>query len=327
MNRLGTCVATVLAALLAAMVSTMAAAGASEGTVGLVTLPESPPPVALIERGASDAATEASVPYVSHDLAGATEEEWADEVATLAGTVAALIIDTPFEVPLVAERAHELGVPVVATVRGDDAALYDVLVRMDDAEAGRRAADVMSAAIERRRSAANVVVTIDCPPEGPDVASRVAAFTEAVDATGFEVVAIRSEASDPSEAATLLGGVLEDMGAVAGVLACNAPIALGALEAIAAAGLDPASDVTTIAFGWDPPLLQAVADGRIAASLAQDFPGIGATAMRVASELAQGSMPVLDDPERRIRFVPYVLVSAENVEEFQARVDLSAAAD
>lgn len=93
------------------------------------------------------------------------------------------------------------------------------------------------------------------------------------------------------------------------VLANNDDMALGALMAVEEAGL--AGSILIAGIDAVPDALQAVAAGRLACTVFQNASGQGQTALQTAYDMA------LNKPYRPLSWIPFRLVTKENVKEFQ----------
>jgi len=92
------------------------------------------------------------------------------------------------------------------------------------------------------------------------------------------------------------------------ILANNDQMAIGALQALDAAGRD---DVIVMGVDAIPDAVQLVADGKLDATVLQDAKGQGGGGVEVVSKLLNGETP------EAITWIDFVLVNADNVAEFQ----------
>jgi inositol transport system substrate-binding protein len=92
------------------------------------------------------------------------------------------------------------------------------------------------------------------------------------------------------------------------ILSNNDTMAIGALEALKAAGRD---DVIVMGVDAIPDAVAMVAEGTLAATVLQDAEGQGAGAVEIAESVLGGSTP---EP---IKWIEFVLVTPDNVAEFQ----------
>ena len=100
---------------------------------------------------------------------------------------------------------------------------------------------------------------------------------------------------------------------LAGIYATNDPEAIGANQALKAAGLNGVSDVLVVGFNGDAPALELIEAGEIAATIRQDPYGQGKAAVEAAMQLLAGEAIEYSDPETRSIYFPVEVVTADNV--------------
>jgi ribose transport system substrate-binding protein len=105
---------------------------------------------------------------------------------------------------------------------------------------------------------------------------------------------------------------------LAGIYATNDPEAIGANQALKAAGKNGVSDVLVVGFNGDAPALELIEAGEIAATIRQDPYGQGSAAVDAALALLAGEAIEYDDPDSRSIFFPVEVVTAENVDMYMA---------
>ena len=110
---------------------------------------------------------------------------------------------------------------------------------------------------------------------------------------------------------TLLTQYGDEVGAV---WAANDDMALGAVQALEAAGRD---GVAVAGIDAVPEALEAVADGTMTATVSSDGPWQGAVGLAMGYCAATGELDVADiDPEDRAFFAEQFLITADNVAEY-----------
>ena len=103
-----------------------------------------------------------------------------------------------------------------------------------------------------------------------------------------------------------------------GIYATNDPEAIGANQALKAAGLSGVSDVLVVGFNGAAPALELIEAGEIAATIRQDPYGQGKAAVAAALQLLGGEAIEYSDPESRSIFFPVEVVTADNVAEYMS---------
>jgi inositol transport system substrate-binding protein len=91
------------------------------------------------------------------------------------------------------------------------------------------------------------------------------------------------------------------------ILANNDEMALGAVQALQAAGRD---DVLVLGVDATPDAREAVRNGDLAATVLQDLSGQGRTGAEIAHEALMGNSPT------QVTWIDFVPVTADNVDEF-----------
>lgn len=211
-------------------------------------------------------------------------------------------------VPVVG-KANRSGIPVVivdsrldeATVQADGV-VYATFIGSDNYEGGRMAAHHVAAATGGH---ANVILLEGIP--GHETAdNRIRGFRDAL----TNHPAIRIVASQPANAERDQGfnvtqNLLQAHREVQAVFAGNDLMALGALEAIAAAGL--AGKIKVLGFDAIDEARQEIAAGRMEASVAQNPTEMGRVAVETAVKVARGEAVPRSLP------VPIELITRTNV--------------
>ena len=101
---------------------------------------------------------------------------------------------------------------------------------------------------------------------------------------------------------------------LAGIYATNDPEAIGANQALKAAGKNGVTDVLVVGFNGDAPALELIQAGEIAATIRQDPYGQGKAAVEAAMQLLAGEAIEYSDPETRSIYFPVEVVTADNVD-------------
>jgi ribose transport system substrate-binding protein len=118
----------------------------------------------------------------------------------------------------------------------------------------------------------------------------------------LKVVAKQAADFDRTKSLNVMENMLQGNPDIQAVFAQNDEMALGAVEAIAATG----RDILVIGFDGSADALQAVKDGKLSATIAQQFDLIGQKAVQTAAEVLQGKTVESSIP------VPIKLVTKDN---------------
>lgn len=133
---------------------------------------------------------------------------------------------------------------------------------------------------------------------------RLAGFTEALDRADVTVLATQSANYDRALGMTTMEDWIQSFPEIHGVVAANDQMALGAREALLAAGRE-----SVLISGVDgmPDMLQAIADGTASHSVFQNASAQAAAAVEVLALIRAGG----EVPAETI--VPFEPITAENV--------------
>jgi len=292
------------------------------GAAGLIACgrgeraPEAGPRVALVlktlnspffiemQRGAQEAATRLGVDLVVQAAEREVDvEKQMQIVENLIQTGVKALCITPSgskEIVPALVKANRAGIPVVVVdTRVDPKTAEEAQVRIDafvgsDNYEGGRLAGQHLLALTGGKARVGILEGIPGHETGD---SRLKGFRDAVkDAGDLRIVASQTANWERDQGFTVFQNLLQAHRDLDAVFACNDMMALGAVEAIAAAGR--AGQVTVIGFDAVEDARKAIASGAMAASVAQ-FPGeMGRRAVESAAMLIRGEKP---SPDQRVR--------------------------
>lgn len=271
-----------------------------------------------MERGTREAAEEKGWEFVLHDQRSDENEMVTGAQALLDQNIDVLIISpvNPEALGPIVNKAQEMGIPVVVDDIGGGGTPYDAIVISDNEDGGVQAAEYMAAQIEANGVTSRKVVSITCEPSAFYAARRNEGFRAAIEAAGYEVVTELSGNSRAEDAYDIMNDALARDPDVAGVFACNDPMAVAAGNAITDAGMDPVNDIVTVGLNGDPEALTAIESGGLSATVAQDPAGMGALTVDLAEQLANGETPDFDNEAEREVYQEVTLVTSENLADF-----------
>lgn len=210
-------------------------------------------------------------------------------------------------VPVLA-RAIEAGIVVVnIDVRLSEEALADAGVNIpfvgpDNAAAAKMVGDVLA---EELGEGAGVII-LEGVPGADNAVQRSNGFTQAAEEGGLNIVATESGHWETDEAFALTTNLLTANPDVAGIMASNDSMALGAVRAVDSLGLT--EDVTVVGFDNIPAIQPLVCDGTVLATLDQFGAQQASNGIDVAMEMIAG--------EAREGWIttPVELITAENLD-------------
>ena len=260
--------------------------------------------------------------------AAAEGEGWTVNVIDTAGDVAAVIsriedvvnqgVDAivinvdPAQVEAGLQVASDAGIPVF----GMDAGSHPLLVTNVTSNGYAMAAETATYVVDRLNGSGGVVMFIF--EAFPPVQKR-GIIADTIFANNPDITVIDRVTPDVAD-----GGIADSRAQMEAILAANPDAgsisavwaawdqpALGALQAIEAAGREN-EGIVIVGIDANPQALDAIAaGGNFSASVAQDFEGIGAATADAVSRVLAG-----EDINQSVIYVPTVLVTSANVADF-----------
>ncbi|MDE0563460.1 ribose ABC transporter substrate-binding protein RbsB [Exiguobacterium sp. B2(2022)] len=178
------------------------------------------------------------------------------------------------------QAANDAGIPVITVDRNAETGEVVAHVASDNVAGGRLAGDYMVELVGEGQK----VVELEGIPGASATRDRGQGFNEAIDGK-LEVVAKQSANFDRAEGLTVMENILQDNKDIVAVFAHNDEMALGAVQALEAAGM---SDVKVIGFDATDDAVKAVEGGTMAATVAQKPAEIGKLGVEAAINHLKG---------------------------------------
>ncbi|MGA9466837.1 MAG: ribose ABC transporter substrate-binding protein RbsB [Exiguobacterium marinum] len=187
------------------------------------------------------------------------------------------------------QAANDAGIPVITVDRNAETGDVVAHVASDNVAGGQLAGDYMVELVGEGQK----VVELEGIPGASATRDRGQGFNEAIDGK-LEVVAKQSANFDRAEGLTVMENILQDNKDIVAVFAHNDEMALGAVQALDAAGM---SDVKVIGFDATDDAVNAVEEGTMAATVAQKPTEIGKLGVEAAinhlsGETVEENIPV-----------------------------------
>jgi ribose transport system substrate-binding protein len=247
-----------------------------------------------MQKGAEDAAQTAGINLVVQAAEREVDVEKQMQIIEnlIQSRVAALCV-TPSgskEVVPAIVKANRAGIPVVIVdTRVDDGALRDAgghiasFVGSDNFEGGKLAGEF----IAKRLGGKGKVAILEGIPGHETGDSRLRGFHQAIDReTGIEVVASQTANWERDQGYNVFQNILQAHPDVQALFACSDLMALGAVEAIAAAG--KTGKIIVVGFDAFSEAREAVLKGGMQATIAQSPFDMGRIAVENAARLLKG---------------------------------------
>ncbi|MFI2432321.1 substrate-binding domain-containing protein [Streptomyces sp. NPDC018693] len=200
--------------------------------------------------------------------------------------------------------ADKARIPVIAVDRGVNKASLDALVASDNVAGGELAAKT----IAEKLGGTGKIVILQGQPGTSAARERAEGFAKGLKAfPGIQVVAQQPADFDRTKGLDVMSNLLQAHPDVQGVIAANDEMALGAIKAL---GSKAGRSVHVVGFDGTPDGLQAVEQGTLYASVAQQPSELGRIAVDNALRALQGKKV-----EEMVK-VPVKVVTKENVAGF-----------
>jgi ribose transport system substrate-binding protein len=271
-----------------------AAGGAGKPTVALVVKTLNNPFFIEMQRGAEEAAKKAGVTLLVQAADREIDVERQMQIIEnlIERKVDALCIapSGSREIVPVIVKANQAKIPVlIVDTRADEKALeaaggkIATFIGSDNYDGGKLAGAFL---VEKLGGKGNVAVLEGIPGHETGDA-RLRGFREAIaKAPGMKIVASQPANWERDQGFNVAQNILQAHPDVNALFACNDLMALGATEAIAAAG--KAGKIVVVGFDAQPEARAAIQRGTMAATIAQFPARMGATAIENAAKLLRG---------------------------------------
>ena len=268
-------------------------------------------------KGIEDAAKAAGYGFVLSDEKSSQQTEVSGSMDLINQGISALVVSPvqPPSLPAVIDAGHSAKIPVIIGDVGV-AGNYDAFVLSDNLGGGKLAAQYM---IDHFKSMSGTkeVLVIALHPGSAVGDVRVKGFVDAIQQdSSFKVVATLNGNDTVEGGYQVTQNTLSANPKLVGIYAANDPEAEGAVQALKAAGKNGVKDVYVIGFNGDPPALQLIKSGDMAATIRQDPYGQGKKCAEIAMKLMNNQPVEFSDPASKSVFFPVKVVDSTNVDQF-----------
>lgn len=255
----------------------------SELTVGVSVSTLSNPFFVSLEDGITTLANENDTTIISVDAQDDSAKQ-TNDVDDLIQQGVDVILINPVDSAAIApavESANSAGIPVIMVDRATDAGEFVTLVASDNVAGGEMAGQYI---VDQVGEGAKVLQLEGVP--GASATNERGQGFENVAETSLDLVDNQSANFDRAEGLTVMENMLQANPDVEAVFAQNDEMALGAIEALQGAGLQ--GQVTVVSFDGTEGGLEAVENGTLAATIAQQPEEMGRLALQVAYDYYAG---------------------------------------
>lgn len=261
--------------------------------IGLAVSTQSNPFFVTLKKGAEEEAQKQGLTLITVDA----QDDPAKQIASIEDLIqkkVKVILVNPTDSDAVVgavKAANAAGIPVVTldrSVNGGEVASH---VASDNVAGGKMAAEYLLEKIGNQGD----VVELEGIPGASAARERGQGFHEVIDqAKDVKVVGRQPADFDRAKGLSVMENILQANKNVKGVFAHNDEMALGAVQALEAAGM---KDVTVVGFDATDDAVNAVKAGKMSATVAQKPELIGKTAVDAAKKIIDGqpvdkSLPV-----------------------------------
>lgn len=243
--------------------------------------------------GAKEKAEELGVDLTVVDAGNDTAKQSADIEDLLAKGIKVLIIN-PEDSAAVApeiEDAISAGIKVIAVDRTVEGVEVDCYIGTDNVKAGEKAGSYFLEKIGENSK----VAILEGIPGASSAIDRDQGFHNAIDGK-LDVVASQTANYDRAEGLSVTENLLQANPDIKGILSANDEMALGALEAVEAAGKVPGKDIFVTGFDAGDDALNAVKEGKMLFTVEQKTVEMGQMAVETALSMMKGEDAPKDIP-------------------------------
>ncbi|GAA0485649.1 ribose ABC transporter substrate-binding protein RbsB [Salinibacillus aidingensis] len=253
-------------------------------TVGLSVSTQNNPFFVTLKEGAEAAAEEQGIDLTVVDAQDDSAKQVSDVEDLIQQGVDILLINPTDSAAIVSavESANSADIPVITVDRSAEGGDVVAHIASDNVKGGEMAANY----IVEQINGEGKVVELEGIPGSSAARERGEGFHNVVDEEeGIEIVAKQTANFNRSEGLTVMENIIQGTDQIDAVFAHNDEMALGALQALSAAGLE---DVTVVGFDATDDAVKAVEEGRLAATIAQQPTLIGEKAIETAVKVSKG---------------------------------------
>lgn len=252
-------------------------------TIGFVVSTQTNPFFVTLKEGAEAKAKELGVELIVLDSQDDSTKAASNMEDLITRGVDVIIVnptDSDAIVPSV-EAANEAGIPVITVDRVSNGGEVVSSVASDNIAGGKMAGEF----IIEKLAGKGKVVELEGISGANSAIERGQGFNEAIEGSGLEVVAKQTADYDRSKGLEVMENILQSQPEIDAVFAHNDEMALGALEAIKAAGRD---NIIVVGFDATDDAVASVEAGDLAATIAQQPDIMGQKAIEIAQKVANG---------------------------------------
>ncbi|MFG6113960.1 ribose ABC transporter substrate-binding protein RbsB [Halobacillus sp. MO56] len=259
--------------------------GEGEKTIGFSVSTLNNPFFVTLNEGMEKAAESEGVKVQTKDAQDDPSKQVSDIEDMIQQKVDVLLVNPTDSAAIVSaiESANDAGIPVITVDRQADGGDIAAHIASDNVKGGEMAANHILEKIESEGK----VVELQGIPGSSAARERGEGFHNIVDEeSGIEVVASQPADFDRSKGLTVMENIIQGNPKIDAVFAHNDQMALGAIEALEAAGMN--EDVVVVGFDAIDDAKAAIEEGRMGATVAQQPDKIGEKGIETALSVLNG---------------------------------------
>jgi len=268
-------------------------------------------------KGVQDQCKAQGIGLVYTDQKSSEQAEVSGSINLINQGISALIVSPiePPALPAVITAAHKAQIPVTIGDVGV-AGAYDAFVLSDNYGGGRLAAQYMVSKLGNKSGTKEIAILLLHPGAAVGIPRSKGFLDEIAKHSGYKVVAQLNANDEVDKGYTVTKDILSAHPNLAAIYACNDPMAEGAQQALKTAGKSGVKDVLLVGFNGDPPALQLIKSGAMAATIRQDPYGQGRTCVKVSTQLMNNKPVHFSDAKTRSVFFAVNVVDSANVAKY-----------
>lgn len=235
--------------------------------------------------GAKAKAEELGVDLTVVDAGNDTAKQSSDIEDLVAKGIKVLVVnpeDSASVAPAVSD-AMAAGIKVIAVDRSVEGVDVDCYIGTDNVKAGKEAGDYL---VEKVGDGAQIAI-LEGIPGASSAIDRAEGFHQAVD-DKLDVVASQTANYDRAEGLSVTENILQAHPDIKAILSANDEMALGAIEAVEAAGKVPGKDILITGFDAGDDAVAAVKDGKMLFTVEQQTAEMGEMSVETALKMMKG---------------------------------------
>jgi ribose transport system substrate-binding protein len=236
-----------------------------------------------LKEGAEKAAKEAGAELIVVDAQDDTAKQISGVEDLIQKKVDVILINPTDSAAIstAVESANKANIPVITVDRASEGGQVVSHIASDNVKGGKMAGEYILNAIGGKGN----IVELQGIAGTSAARDRGKGFHEAVDnKEGVKVVASQPADFDRAKGLSVMENILQSNKDIQAVFAHNDEMALGALQAIEAAG----KNIVVVGFDATDDAVKAVNEGKMAATVAQKPAAIGETAVKTAIQVTKG---------------------------------------